>query len=234
MGILCIKTTNETSDLVIQHQMYYSNGIPRKDFSAVLILGTAENGGIPVLAECGAITIDACTTVNSHFSKVDKDWIYEWKLQINNIFKPSINLLNYVDKSTQSYFSIKHCQGMSYVEENDFRTQLPIKGEAKYELTKAAGQLSNVDKNQNTNKTTTNNTVEPIDKILPLRKPYLVGQTVSVKVAQEFNFNKYQGKVINIEEINKTNFNGIKVLVDQKLTVELPNQLIKKYMASKI
>jgi len=231
MGILCIKTTNQTSKLVLQHGLYYSYGIPQKNFSAVLILGEAENGKIPVLAECDVITINTCTAVNSCFSNINQNWRYEWKLHINNTFKTGMDILKYVNQTSQSYSSILHCQGISYVDWNDLKLKLPIQGNTKYVLTQAAAKLSNTKKNQGI--LTTNN-IKAIVNIVPLGKVYAVSDIVSVKIRDGFKINECQGKITAVEDITKTDSNGNQVLIDQKLMIELPDKALKKYLASKI
>lgn len=231
MEILCIKTTDQTSNLVVQHGLYYSHGIPQKEFSAVLILGTAKNGKIPVLAECDVITIDKCETVDSRFSKIKKEWKYEWKLQINNTFKRINDISIYVNNSSKSYSNIKHCQGISYVNRNDISSNLPMQGKVKYILTQAASQLSNTKNNQNLITTSTH---KPTVNIVPLKKVYVVGEIINIKVRRGFKNEEYKGKILTIKEKNKIDSNGKQILVDQILEVELPNLEIKKYVASNI
>ena len=230
MIILCIKTTEDTSNLVLNQSLYYTTGIPQRQFDAALILGSGTKGEIPLLAECDVITIDECTAVDSSFSNLKQEWQYEWKLQINNTFKPPINLLNYVGASTDSFSSIQHCQVMSYIDSNDLINPLPITGNMTYVLTQAALQRSNKKQGQ----TAINNNVKSVVTPIPLKSSYTEDEMVTVRTGFGINPKLCQGKIIGVEDIYKIDFNGNKILVDQKLKIMLPNNDIKKYLASKI
>jgi len=232
MNILAIKTIGESSDLVIENKVYYSNSIPAQEFDSVLIIGKSEDGEIPVLAECSAITIDTCGVVDPAFAYLDREWKYGWSLEINKTFDLGVNILNYIDPSSASYRSVKHCQVFAYINPGDLIKDIVTDEKIMYTLTTEAQKLSGV--NSNRRRTALRTIIIPVNEIVPASKIYEVGEIVEVKTKRNTTITNHSVQIIEIEKRTETDPDGNEILVDQKLVIRFKNGKTKIYLASKI
>lgn len=223
--ILCLKVMDATSNLVLEHQLYYSEGKPdAKKFKQVkknFILGEAENKQIPLLGICD---VDICDIglggIHQAFQNCAEghNWKYQWSLQ--DLQKPIISIPEirafvstpHGDDDIQAITSL---QNMVYIDSKNLAIpQIKISsGSCKLHIGPNKAQIINKDASV------------PIseEKPTPLQEKYSLGEYLEIKVK---GTGLKQGKIVGIQESTDKG-----VVIDQTLTIEV-NEKRKCYSAT--